>query len=61
MKKMISAAMEYIQINNARVREVDVYDAERVLIDNGIDPDEAQTVLQAIGYALLDTELYPED
>lgn len=35
--------------------------AEQVLIDNGIDEDEAQTVLQAIGYALLNTELYPED
>ena len=34
--------------------------AEQVLIDNGIDPDEAQTVLQALGYVLLDEELYPE-
>ena len=32
----------------------------QVLIDNGIEADEAQVVLQAIGYALLDTELYPE-
>jgi len=35
--------------------------AEQVLIDNGIEPDEAPIVLQAIGYVLLDTELYPED
>ena len=35
--------------------------AENVLIDNGIDKDEADIVLQAIGYVLLDTELYPED
>ena len=34
---------------------------ENVLIDNGIDADEADVVLQAIGYTLLDTELYPED
>ena len=34
--------------------------AEQVLIDNGIDPEEAQTVLQALGYVLMDTELYPE-
>jgi phosphoglycolate phosphatase-like HAD superfamily hydrolase len=27
----------------------------------GIDEDEASTVLQAIGYVLMDTELYPED
>ena len=32
--------------------------AEQILIDNGVDPDEADIVLQAIGYALLDTELY---
>lgn len=35
--------------------------AEQVLIDNGIEPDEAQTVLQAIGYTLLNEELYPEE
>lgn len=35
--------------------------AEQVLIDNGIETDEAQTVLQAIGYVLLDTGLYPEN
>lgn len=31
--------------------------ALQVLIDNGIEADEAQTVLQALGYALLDKEL----
>lgn len=35
--------------------------AEQVLIDNGIEKDEASTVLQALGYVLLDTELYPEE
>ncbi len=30
----------------------------QVLIDNGIEPDEAETVLQAIGYTLLDEELF---
>lgn len=33
--------------------------AEQVLIDNGIDPVEAQTV-QALGCVHLDEELYPE-
>ena len=33
--------------------------AEKILIDNGIEEDEAKTVLQAIGYALIDEELYP--
>ena len=34
--------------------------AENILIDNGVAPDEAGVVLQAIGYALLNRELYPE-
>lgn len=33
--------------------------AEKILIDNGVETDEAKIVLQAIGYALLDEELYP--
>lgn len=32
--------------------------AEKVLVDNGIEEDEASNVLQAIGYALLDKNLY---
>lgn len=34
--------------------------AEKVLVDNGIDPDEAYVVLQALGFVLLDEDLYPE-
>lgn len=45
---------------NQKVTEEDIKRAEQVMIDNGIDPDEADVVLQAIGYALLDVELYPE-
>lgn len=33
---------------------------EKVLRDNGLDNDDAQATLQAIGYVLLDTELYPD-
>lgn len=32
--------------------------AMRVLVDNGIEEDEAETVMQALGYALLDKELF---
>ena len=32
--------------------------AEQILIDNGIDADEASAVLQALGFALLDKDLY---
>ena len=35
--------------------------AEQCLIDNGIEPDEAPVVLQALGYILFDEELYPEE
>lgn len=35
--------------------------AEQCLVDNGIEPDEALIVLQALGYILLDEELYPEE
>lgn len=31
-----------------------------MLVQNGIEEDEASTVLQALGYVLLDTELYNE-
>ena len=37
-----------------------IKNAEQVLVDNGIEEDEADTVLQAIGYTLLDVELYPD-
>lgn len=42
----------------AQVTNETIKNAEQVLIDNGIDKDEADAVLQAIGYTLLDTELY---
>ena len=50
-----------LRIRNAFIYKNDVKRAEQVLIDNGIEADEASTVLQAIGYVLLDTELYGND
>lgn len=44
---------------NGYIREDHIKKAERCLVDNGIDADEACEVLQALGYILLDTELYP--
>lgn len=41
------------------IPECQVRKAEQILADNGIDPDEVSTALQAVGYALLDVELYP--
>ena len=42
----------------AEITNENIKSAEQVLIDNGIEKDEADVVLQAIGYALLNTELY---
>lgn len=49
-----------IQITKT-ITKGDIRRAEKVLSDNGIQADEVAVVLQAIGYVLLDTELYPED
>jgi hypothetical protein len=32
--------------------------AEQILIDNGIEDDEAETVLEAIGYVIIDVGVY---
>lgn len=52
-----NAAVEVVTIDAQNNRSK----AEQCLIDNGIEPDEASTVLQALGYILLDEELYPEE
>lgn len=33
---------------------------EQILVDNGIEEDEAETVLEAIGYAIIDVGMYDE-
>lgn len=35
--------------------------AIKCLVDNGIEKDKAETVLQALGYILLDEELFPKE
>ena len=44
---------------HAFVEQTQLNKAMQVLKDNGIDEDECEIVLQALGYALLDTELFP--
>lgn len=46
-----------IHIDKEQIKER-IKSAEKCLIDNGIEPDEAEIVLQALGYILLDTDLY---
>lgn len=38
-----------------------IHKAEEILIENGVEKDFAPTVLQSIGYILLDKELYIEN
>lgn len=63
----MAPSMDYCKGWNAAVEAVTIdaqnnrSKAEQCLVDNGIEPDEALIVLQALGYILLDEELYPEE
>lgn len=46
---------------NHEITKEEIKRTLKVLIDNGIENEEAETVLQAIGYTLLDAELFPEN
>lgn len=46
---------------NKTVSAKSIKEAEKFLMKYDFDEDDAYTVLQAIGYTLLDWELYPED
>ncbi len=50
-----------IKISQVEITEEQVKGAMRILVDNGVAEDEACVVMQALGYALLDTELFPEE
>lgn len=50
-----------INVEKRKIDECAIEDCVRILIDNGIEINKADAVLQAIGHALIDTELYPED
>lgn len=41
------------------IKPCDIEEAENVLVENGIDEENVEEVLQAVGYALLGEELYP--
>lgn len=53
--------MEFTETTFLVINDTNIKKCEQILIDNGIDEDEACTVLQAIGYVLLDMEFYPEE
>ena len=52
--------MRKINLYATEITETQVNNAIQCLIDNGIDKDEACVILQALGYILLDEELFPE-
>jgi len=47
-----------VRLPHSFVTVAQIEKAKQVLIDNGIEADEAETVLQAVGYALLDVDLF---
>lgn len=50
-----------ITLHTTKISKSQIKKAEKCLADNGIEKDETETVLQALGYILLDVELYPEE
>lgn len=48
-----------IVVKRVEITSEDIVRSKQILIDNGIEEDEADSVLQALGYTLIDTELYP--
>ena len=42
------------------LKDADIFEAEQILIRHGISKDKVESVLQAIGHALLDEDLYPD-
>lgn len=49
-----------IPVEAKEIAPAQVNAAMQYLIDNGIEADEASVVLQALGYILIDTELFPK-
>lgn len=49
--------MKTVNVKTTTLNSENIKRSLQVLIDNGIDRSEAGTVLQAIGYTLIDTEL----
>lgn len=50
-----------VKLEEHKISKRKINAAEEILIDNGVEAEEAEVVLQAIGFALLDVDLYPEE
>ena len=53
--------MDKIFLHVTEITNEQIKKAMQCLVDNGIEEDEACVVLQALGYILLDDELFPEE
>jgi hypothetical protein len=53
--------MKKIFLHATEITEAQVNNALQCLIDNGIDEDDAYEILTALGYILLDEELFPDE
>lgn len=51
--------MKKIFLHATEITKTQVDKALQCLIDNGMDEDDAHEVLRALGYILLDEELFP--
>lgn len=60
MKHIESVVSSIVFEGELCITKENVQRAEQVLMDNGHDLDDAQDILQALGYVLLDVEVYPE-
>lgn len=60
MKHIESVVSPIVFEGELCITKENVQRAEQVLMDNGHDLDDAQDILQALGYVLLDVEVYPE-
>ena len=60
MEIIFEVADEIIPVKTQEITPKQINSALKCLVDNGFDEYEAVTVLQALGYILLDTELFPE-
>jgi len=49
--------MDKLELDVKYVNKRQIDAALKVLVDNGVEADEAPTVLQALGYTLLNREL----
>ena len=59
-RKRMVKQMAKIFLHATEITDKQLDKALQCLVDNGIDEDDAYEVLKALGYILLDEELFPD-